>query len=398
MALVHRARQRIVALGAASVLAVSGIAAVIAFSAAPAGATTVTTEAEFRTAWNTDADIVLGADITLTCAAGGRAERTIDGDFTLDGQGHTITQTCPGNGVLKVQAEGEPNGVVRNITITGGTENVPGEHGGGLYFNSSGTLLVDTVAFLNNSTCADGGGLDYEGANLTITHSTLAGNTAHGYGGALWAGGRTRLVENSTVSGNQAGTNDGAFETGGADLTLAYVTMVQNSVATVSGCEEVPLSAAGHRTPTETAATTQQLEIGNGTLTSFGSVIALPSTGETNCLLDTTPSASQGYNFSDDETCGFTATGDRQDAGDPGLGALGANGGLAPTQVPQAGSPLLDAIPIDACQTGVAAGITDDERLITRPQGTGCDVGAVEVVVPVAPVPAPLVVTPMFTG
>jgi hypothetical protein len=63
------------------------------------------------------------------------------------------------------------------------------------------------------------------------------------------------------------------------------------------------------------------------------------------------------------------------------LGALGANGGIGQTMVPQTGSPLIDAIPAASCQTGLASGITTDERGITRPQGPGCDIGAVEVAV-----------------
>jgi len=61
--------------------------------------------------------------------------------------------------------------------------------------------------------------------------------------------------------------------------------------------------------------------------------------------------------------------------------------------VPQPGSPLLDAVPLDACQAGSATGITTDERDVTRPQGDGCDIGAVEVVVT-----APIVLAPRFTG
>jgi hypothetical protein len=398
MRLVPHARRHVGALVAASVLALGGTATLVAVSAAPASATTVTTESEFRTAWDTDTNITLGADITLTCD-GGRADRTGDADFTLDGQGHTITQTCPGNGVLKVDGESSANGVVRNVTITGGTETGTFQHGGGLFFDEDGTLTIDHVAILNNTTCADGGGLDKEGGELTITHSTLAGNHAHGYGGALWAGGVTNVVTDSTISGNQAGANAGAFESEGSDLTLAYVTMVQNGIAPLSGCDEAPTATSSHGS-SDSAATFEQIDNGGrGTLTSFGSVVALPpSAGEFNCFLGTSPSASQGYNFSDDHSCGFTATGDRQDAGDPGLGALGANGGLAPTQVPQTGSPLLDAIPVAACQTGAASGVTDDERDITRPQGTGCDVGAVEVVVPVPVIPQAVVVAPMFTG
>jgi hypothetical protein len=40
--------------------------------------------------------------------------------------------------------------------------------------------------------------------------------------------------------------------------------------------------------------------------------------------------------------------------------------------------------------------VTDDERDVTRPQGTGCDIGAVEVEV-VAKAPL-VIITPRFTG
>jgi hypothetical protein len=395
-------RKTLAVLGATAMLGTGSFAATVALVAvAPsAGATTVSTQAEFRDAWANDAEITLANDITLTCD-GGRAERTSDDNFVLDGQGHTVTQTCPSNGVMKVEGdEGEPNGQIRNITITGGAEAIAGEHGGGFYFDSDGSLTVDNTAFLNNSTCADGGGLDYEGDDLTISHSTLAANVASGVGGALWASGDSVVMIDSTISGNQA-TQAGALQTVSTDLQLGYVTLVQNSIAGGPGCDGdsggTPTGVggpSGHVSGQADPETLAQVNIGDGTLTSFGSVVALPSAGETNCLLDAL-SPSQGYNFSDDASCGFTATGDRENAGDPGLGALGANGGLAPTQVPQTGSPLLDAIPVAACATGVASGVTDDERSVTRPQGTGCDIGAVEVEV-IAP--APLVIAPRFTG
>jgi hypothetical protein len=390
-------RKTLAAVGVTAMLGAGSFGASVALIAvAPsAGATTVSTEQEFRDAWANDAEITLANDITLTCGGGGRAERTTDNDFLLDGQGHTITQTCAGNGVLKFGVgENSANGQVRNITITGGTETRPGEHGGGFYFDSGGSLVVDHAAFLNNSTCADGGGLDYEGDDLTISHSTLAGNTATGFGGALWGSGNSVVIKDSTVSANQA-SSAGALQTSGTDLQLAYVTLVQNTLGVGPSCNEDIIKDA-HAPDVQAAADNPlaQIHIGDGTLTSFGSVVALPGAGEANCgIAAVTPS--QGYNFSDDASCGFTGTGDRENAGDPGLGALGANGGLAPTQLPQTGSPLLDAIPVAACQTGVATGVTDDERNVTRTQGPGCDIGAVEVEVFAA---APLAIAPRFTG
>jgi hypothetical protein len=125
-------------------------------------------------------------------------------------------------------------------------------------------------------------------------------------------------------------------------------------------------------------------------------VIAQPD-GGTNCSKsEGGTQTSQGYNFADDLTCGFTnaATGDRQGTGLPAiaLGPLGANGGIGPTMPPLGGSPLVDFIPPSACQVGAAAGVTDDERGVSRPQGFGCEIGAVELPFSIDP-PAPT-----FTG
>jgi hypothetical protein len=60
-------------------------------------------------------------------------------------------------------------------------------------------------------------------------------------------------------------------------------------------------------------------------------------------------------------------------------------------------SPVIDAIPAAACQTGIAAGITTDQRGVDRPQLVGCDIGAVEVTQQDLQVEA-AVIQPRFTG
>ena len=55
------------------------------------------------------------------------------------------------------------------------------------------------------------------------------------------------------------------------------------------------------------------------------------------------------------------------------LGALGDHGGPVPTLVPAADSPLVDAVAPDVCPPPAT-----DARGIARPQGAGCDAGAVE--------------------
>src|SRR5690606_9614127 len=74
-----------------------------------------------------------------------------------------------------------------------------------------------------------------------------------------------------------------------------------------------------------------------------------------------------------DGTCGFVGAGDSTGPAD--LGALADNGGPTETMLPEPGSPLLDAIPAAACPDDVVM----DQRGVARPQGFGCDIGAVEV-------------------
>ncbi len=165
---------------------------------------------------------------------------------------------------------------------------------------------------------------------------------------------------NSTVTGNRdAEIGAGIFSSG--SVSLVYSTVVGNSA-------DVAFS-----------------NIDSQQLSSFGSVVAGGVATQDSCL--GTPT-SFGYNFSDDLSCGFTQPTDRQDAGSPGLGELANNGGPTRTMLPAAASPLVNAIPPASCQADGAAGITADQRGIARPQGTGCDIGAVEaqIVVPVVPV------------
>src|SRR5260370_42672188 len=100
--LAHWTRRALGAPIAAVLLVGGGIStAAIALWAAPAGATTVTTEAQLRAAFDTDSSIVLANDINLTdCAAGDLTRNTGGAALVLDGAGHTIDQTCGGHRVM----------------------------------------------------------------------------------------------------------------------------------------------------------------------------------------------------------------------------------------------------------------------------------------------------------
>jgi hypothetical protein len=269
-------------------------------------------------------------------------------------------------------------------------------------------LTANTAGCTDGTNCGGDGGAVYAQAPNTvdITASTFDDNVATFFGGALSIGDVVQVsdvsIKNSTVTGNSSG-DGGAIDASdvGTSLTLAYDTIVGNVWVPVIGATS---SANSGKVDAAIADQPANLSVG-ATFTSFGTIVALPQGGGTNCAVDST--TSQGYNWTDDTSCGFggAVTSDKvATPNDPQLNALGDFGGPTPTMLPftprfgGVTSPVIDAIPSAACQTGVAAGITTDQRGVTRPQLVGCDIGAVEVTLADLRVEAAQVIQPKFTG
>jgi hypothetical protein len=111
--------------------------------------------------------------------------------------------------------------------------------------------------------------------------------------------------------------------------------------------------------------------LGVTSLTSHRSII-VAAAGQTVCPSGVSVQASS-YNSFSDASCALNGTADQQTPANFALGALADNGGAVPTVLPGRKSVLINRIPTSACP--VAA----DARGIPRPQGRGCDIGAVEV-------------------
>ena len=359
--------------------------------------------------------LIADGAVTLTDSTIVENEALIGGGVAADGAVTVTNSTVSGNtgavaggGILAIGAatitdstvsgnttQGSGGGINASeaVTVTNSSVNDNTAFAGGGITGETVTLTSSTVSdntafveFAPDPTGSDGGGIFSFGAT-TLTDSTVSGNTADFAGGGIRAGGTVKLA-NSTISGNTAEASDGGGILTEGVLTLVYATVVQNTASS---------GANVHSTTT---------------LTSFGSAVALPLGGGGNCVL-VGATTSHGFNFSDDASCGFTnaAVGDRENAGTPLLGALDDNGGPTQTRLPQTDSPLLDALPPASCQADGAVGITTDQRGVGRPEGVGCDIGAVEV--EVAPSPpttrppspqagpspaAPVALVPTFTG
>jgi hypothetical protein len=89
---------------------------------------------------------------------------------------------------------------ISGLTITNGSFN---GNGGGIY-NDHATLTVTNSTLSGNSAPAsDGGGIYNDNGTITITNSTLSGNSGPASGGGIYNLG-TLTVSNSTLSGNSS--------------------------------------------------------------------------------------------------------------------------------------------------------------------------------------------------
>jgi hypothetical protein len=238
--------------------------------------------------------------------------------------------------------------------------------------SAHGPVAVTDSTVTAGSPNADAAAILAGTGDVTLTGSTIRAVGATDGAGVLASGDQTVTVVNSTLFGSSGN----GIENGEGEVDLVYATVVGNGV--LAGTHNVVA----------------------GDLHAFGSIVAQAFTGA-NCVVN--GSTTSAWNYSDDpdtsSSCQLAAPTDRVGAGNnPLLGTIGANGGPTPTRVPDAASPVIDAIPAAACQDDGATGITADQRGFPRPAvGGGCDIGSVEVQAD-TPVGPPLVLQPDFPG
>ena len=132
--------------------------------------------------------------------------------------------------VLAVSSTG--NLKLNNTTISGGSTDA---WGGGVYVYNQGQLtLTGSTIFGNGAT--NGGGIASKLGTVSLTHSTVSGNTAGQYGGGLHSNLATVTLTNSTVSGNEAGVRGGGLTVFfGEVMTVNRSTIRGNTAANGGG-------------------------------------------------------------------------------------------------------------------------------------------------------------------
>jgi hypothetical protein len=199
---------------------------------------------------------------------------------------------------------------------------------------------------------------------LTITNSTISGNTVSGGvgGGIANDPGNTLTITNTTISGNHANAGTSADGTGGGIYdTLGEVVLVNDTIA---GNSAFGATGRGGNLFEDTVDTFRY----QNTIIAGGTAATGP-----NCAgVGVGGFISQGNNLEDRNDCNLGA-GELKNT-NPQLGALQNNGGPTDTQALSATSPAIRAANPAACPS-------TDQRGFPRlgPDGDpGCDIGAFE--------------------
>ena len=282
------------------------------------------------------------------------------------------------------------------VTADTATETIDNNGGGGIYMDGQDIALTDSS--VSNNTVgvtgslqpgpADGGGGIYQfGDNLLLRDSTVASNSASGPGvakgggGGVFDGGDTSQYLDSTIAGN--GTDEPAAtgapdSDGGGGVLLDNVrggVVMANMTITGNGATLAAGGGINNNLGTDVEIT-DSIVAGNTS-----------SVGGANC--DSQPASnnaiiSEGFNLTNDSSCGFTAASSDIVTATPGVASLADNGGPAETEALLAGSRAIDAGNPAGCTDLAGQPLTTDERGVARPQPAGgrCDIGAYERALP----------------
>ena len=264
-----------------------------------------------------------------------------------------ISSTVSGN-----TAVGGGGGILNHtgtMTITESTLNGNSASiGGGIAGGTSATTEIIRVTVSGNIVDCQGGGIaNVTGASMTIRESMVSGNTAECIGGGIANLNANLTILNSTISGNVAVQGGGIWSTG--TLTLTNGTTSDNMASAFGG----------------------GIHNAEGTVNLANTIVA-GNTAPTAPDCSGSPT-SLGYNLiGNTSRCIFSpAAGDLLDI-DPRLGPLQDNGGPTLIHALLPGSPAINAVPVANCTDTDGNPITGDQRGVSRPQGTDCDIGAYE--------------------
>jgi len=290
--------------------------------------------------------------------------------------------------------------ILTNVTLSDNQAT----YGGGMYNQNSSSPSLTKVTLSGNQAANGGGGIYNIESDPTLVNVTFSGNQA-GTGGGMRNDNSSPSLTNVTLSGNQAGKGGGMYNDWGSDPILTNVTLSGNSASYGGGMYN---DRSGTRLTNVTLS-------GNSATNQGGGMYNVDSGPKlTNVTLSGNSATNQGggvYNVNSSSLemrnviiansisggdCVFVgwlwepsyyynnliedaANACRLSSGvkgnivgvDPKLAPLANYGGWTETQALLPGSLAIDRGSDSECPG-------TDQRGVTRPQGSHCDIGAVE--------------------
>ncbi len=246
------------------------------------------------------------------------------------------------------------------LMISGSTlsANSAATFGGALFNGLAGTVVVSASTLFTNTATSGGGGIMNFGA-LTVSDSTLTGNSALlfvpspltlvGFGGGIYNESGTLTVSSTTISGNSASASGGGIYSPNVIVTP----VLRNTI--VAGNFEVVQDGSG-------GVIAGAADDVSGSLDRSGS-FNLIGAG----IFDSINHLDNGVNGNQVGTSASPI--------DARLGPLQDNGGPTQTMALLAGSPAIDA---GSNALAAADGLTTDQRGADRQVGPRVDIGAFE--------------------
>ena len=270
---------------------------------------------------------------------------------TINGPGATQLAVS-GNGLIQVFTNSYTT-TISGLTITGGY--ITAGTGAGIT-NYGNLTLVDCAVTGNTAYFNQGGGIGNYGT-LVVKSSTISKNTAHYYAGGIYnSTSASALIINSTVSGNLAsggGRANGIYNRSGT-FRIVNSTITNNYMGVLTY---------------DNATTVIKGSIISGNTYDIGTgyTSAIYTTLGHNLIGNTEPPGSLGL---------FNGPGDVTGVTNAHLDTLALNTpGQTRTHALLTGSAAIDA---GSCTDHLDATIPTDQRGVSRPQGSACDIGAYE--------------------
>jgi large repetitive protein len=339
-------------------------------------------------------------DALLEASSLGSANVTFDA--TVFASAHTIqllnpsgSLAIPANTTITGATSGSGAGLINLVTVSGG-----GQAGGYPVFQvSGGVTAIANLTITNGYSIASGGGIAQSGGTLTISYSTISGNSVSYVGlspqlcgGGISNTGGTLTIDSSTISGNSLTSTPGGSVIGGV--------LGGGGVCTMGGTLTVVRSTIAGNTVNASSTLLNLNAQGGGIFVSNGLLTMQDSTISNNSVsVNGNPAVASGGGVEVSGSAVLTGTivaantaiigadihgsytdggGNVTSATSPlaiTLSSLDNYGGPTQTMIPLPGSPAI-------CATSPSSATGTDQRgdsRTTNYAGTSCrDAGAVE--------------------